>query len=760
MVSGRRLNVSTKGVRAVGRTPAKARTSSSNLADPTIPCTVNLTDIFSLSSQIADLQNEVVKIKGVLNTLEPFTDRLTAIAAMMQPKDLMESKHAELAGRFINTICTEVMDRLKCLNEVVIYNVPDRLPLQAIRKILMKVCGLEHNLLSCTRLRKKVMKNQCPLLVKFDNESSALKFLSYQGEYRTRTTFLDLKLVPARTALQRRYDRLTESSAHSRCVQATCDNSPMPVHLSDSGTVDLDISSDMDTGSLDCLEEPANSGTSAIRKVTSYIEQISQPANNIRKLSIYTKCSATNTSRSVKPEGPMAAEPLRQSLNNSVKPMLAKGDDDRSELSITNTQRTEPPTPRAKRPRIRTTPPSSPEPLGSTPPALKIRKAETLAPYNAACGNGLCSALVFNVPDDISVETFRRAIIAVNGIAENALQVQRLTKRVTQFAGPIKLNAKDEEVLHTLIANREQLRSATMLSQLTFGPLKRSLGLAATNPNIIAGYRQSELGASKKRQRATPNRLDSIVSNTTKDPNVKRACGANSPIHSPTTAMSPTQALISARSLDKQSQQPGWDNALFSVLVFNVPDGVSTGELQSTILKVNGIAENSVHVERMVKRISKFPAPVKLTVDDSRILRTVILNCEQLRNALKLRQLYFGPPRGRLPNHTPDTCETASRTTTVTNSPTESTACDNLRSSDQLPAHPGCYVPATSLRLSPPVQIKWPNSPLLPTPQPAHFLGQVGMSRDSFIPTPNSSSPNYQLQCLLTHFLQLLQIAK
>ena len=165
---------------------------------------VKLTNLISdMHNSVRKLENEVKSLTEFQALVEPLLDNIMALSYIINAPSQPSATTATNSTKLIHTIATEVSLRIKAARNVVVFNVPDRVPIQSARLALLQHSGMMTARCTCLRLRKKTQKHTCPLLFMFDNETQAQLFINNQQLLRQLTPYKNIVLMKDRTRLER-----------------------------------------------------------------------------------------------------------------------------------------------------------------------------------------------------------------------------------------------------------------------------------------------------------------------------------------------------------------------------------------------------------------------------------------------------------------------------------------------------------------------------------------------------------------------------
>lgn len=170
----------------------------------TTPCSVLLTDVFAeAKDKYIALEKEIGEISKNISELQLLSDHLRPLSIIADPP--MNTTQTDLlaASKFVASIATEVYKRICNARNAIVFNIPDRIPLSEVKRILLDACGMSNHPCVCVRLRKRTQRFNCPLLFEFQHDHSAKEFLMKQSLLSGKTMFKNIKIAPDRTPLER-----------------------------------------------------------------------------------------------------------------------------------------------------------------------------------------------------------------------------------------------------------------------------------------------------------------------------------------------------------------------------------------------------------------------------------------------------------------------------------------------------------------------------------------------------------------------------
>ncbi|GAA54298.1 hypothetical protein CLF_113580 [Clonorchis sinensis] len=147
-----------------------------------------------------------------------------SIACLLNPDATCDPTTLEKASIFIDTMASEICQRIECRHQVLIFNAPDRIPLEHTKTAILTACGTQDTICTARRLRKSKPSMCCPIIMQFRDEKNAARLLTAQTLLSSTKKFQTLKIKAARTRLQRQLTKklpkpVTPSTA-STCADA------------------------------------------------------------------------------------------------------------------------------------------------------------------------------------------------------------------------------------------------------------------------------------------------------------------------------------------------------------------------------------------------------------------------------------------------------------------------------------------------------------------------------------------------------------
>ncbi|KER23459.1 hypothetical protein T265_08678 [Opisthorchis viverrini] len=134
---------------------------------------------------------------------------IQSIACLLNPDETCDPTNLEKASTLIVTIASEICQRIECRHQVLVFNAPDRTPLEHTRTAILTACGMLGTMCTARRLRKSKTSMCCPVVMQFRDENDAARQLTARALLSSTKKFHTLKLKDACTRMRR---QLTKKS--------------------------------------------------------------------------------------------------------------------------------------------------------------------------------------------------------------------------------------------------------------------------------------------------------------------------------------------------------------------------------------------------------------------------------------------------------------------------------------------------------------------------------------------------------------------
>jgi hypothetical protein len=159
--------------------------------------------ISSLKDSISRMQAELLETKAKLAALESSIVPLLPLTTILTCTSTENAGCLLSAAKLIDTLASEISQRIHCNRQVLVYNVPDKFPAEKAKLTILQICGLENESCRCTRLRKSSPTACCPILLEFSGEQAPTVLLKHQTLLSCHPYLKTARIMPARTRMQR-----------------------------------------------------------------------------------------------------------------------------------------------------------------------------------------------------------------------------------------------------------------------------------------------------------------------------------------------------------------------------------------------------------------------------------------------------------------------------------------------------------------------------------------------------------------------------
>lgn len=227
-----------KGVKRLRQSPV-------NSASSTQACYIPLDNLLSLSTPVTDplkrelsqMRKQLLETKAKVDALENLYSPLLPLIPLLIDKPIEDDKALHKAAHLIDILSTEIGQRLLCHKQIVIYNVPDKIPAIKAAKAALNACNINDDLGRCVRLRKTSPSACCPLLLEFDNVSTPKKISANYKNLISHPYFRNAKVSPARTRIQRELSTVTIKGMRDAAAEVSATTQPKPSSVGSSPVV-------------------------------------------------------------------------------------------------------------------------------------------------------------------------------------------------------------------------------------------------------------------------------------------------------------------------------------------------------------------------------------------------------------------------------------------------------------------------------------------------------------------------------------------
>lgn len=168
--------------------------------NPTRPCTVDLgpkvsTTTISLSETVASQAAEISALHERIKRLEKSCEAISLITQLVDPASAIPKGDLIPASTFLNMLTKEVIEKLRRSKNVIMYNVPDRVPMSTLLPKILYSFGLTPGCASSRRLRKHLFHKPAPILIQFQDNSFADHILRHKSILKNSTDSVLAKII-------------------------------------------------------------------------------------------------------------------------------------------------------------------------------------------------------------------------------------------------------------------------------------------------------------------------------------------------------------------------------------------------------------------------------------------------------------------------------------------------------------------------------------------------------------------------------------
>lgn len=167
-------------------------------------CSVKLVDVFyEINKRFEDLEKRLISAVTQLTSAEAAIKKLTPLSHLIEPSSSPSLHDLAGASRFIDSVSSESLRRIQNSKNAIIFNIPDRQPLEKVKQTLLNACNMAHYPSHCVRLRKKTQQKSCPLLIQFQDGKVAREFIRKKDTIAINTLYKTIRITEDKTPLQR-----------------------------------------------------------------------------------------------------------------------------------------------------------------------------------------------------------------------------------------------------------------------------------------------------------------------------------------------------------------------------------------------------------------------------------------------------------------------------------------------------------------------------------------------------------------------------
>ncbi|VDP72619.1 unnamed protein product [Schistosoma mattheei] len=162
-----------------------------------------LNEMRSKIGSLASSLSKHVDSKQEIKTLSPLKLLLSKDVVPVGLDDIIKAESV------IDFIANEVTKRIISHNNVIVYNIPDRIPIKTVRNSILKASNLQDSPCQCIRLNKRHQKYSSPVLFRFDSHILAERLKESERLICALTKFRNARIVSDKTTNQRLTEKRT-----------------------------------------------------------------------------------------------------------------------------------------------------------------------------------------------------------------------------------------------------------------------------------------------------------------------------------------------------------------------------------------------------------------------------------------------------------------------------------------------------------------------------------------------------------------------
>ncbi|WP_204107678.1 hypothetical protein, partial [Streptococcus dysgalactiae] len=164
--------------------------------------------------QFTKMRNDIDILNTIITPLDKLFTLLLPLTYFLEPTSQPSQSNLVSASKFLDSIVSEVAKRMNCSNNAVVFNIPDRIPLETTKSLILQACGMENTQCHCIRLRKISQRYNCALLFQFSNARVAETFIRNRQRREERTSWEGIKKGNEKTPRKREVGKIA-----SECQQ-------------------------------------------------------------------------------------------------------------------------------------------------------------------------------------------------------------------------------------------------------------------------------------------------------------------------------------------------------------------------------------------------------------------------------------------------------------------------------------------------------------------------------------------------------------
>ncbi|VDP24384.1 unnamed protein product [Schistosoma margrebowiei] len=164
-------------------------------------------ELNTVFKQLTDMRFKVESLASSLSKHDGLKQKMKTLSPLklLLSKDIVPTELDDIikAESVIDFIANEVTKRIISRSNVVVYNIPDRIPIKTVRNSILKAFNLQDSPCQCIRLNKKHQKYSFPVLFRFDSHILAERLKESERLICALTKFRNACIVSDKTTNQR-----------------------------------------------------------------------------------------------------------------------------------------------------------------------------------------------------------------------------------------------------------------------------------------------------------------------------------------------------------------------------------------------------------------------------------------------------------------------------------------------------------------------------------------------------------------------------
>ncbi|GAA54041.1 hypothetical protein CLF_111969 [Clonorchis sinensis] len=139
------------------------------------------------SQVLKDLENLRACLRNMEREISLFRN-IKYIACLLNPDATCDPATLEKASILIDTIVVEICQGIECRHQVLVFNAPDRIPLEHTKTAILTACGRLDTTCTARRLRISKPSTCCPIILQLQDENDAATGASMNEAHRFPST--------------------------------------------------------------------------------------------------------------------------------------------------------------------------------------------------------------------------------------------------------------------------------------------------------------------------------------------------------------------------------------------------------------------------------------------------------------------------------------------------------------------------------------------------------------------------------------------